>query len=61
MKKRNIKNLSLSKTSISKLNSGSVMGGAADSSKSFRLADCPAPETQRQTCQYSCNGTCYCG
>ncbi len=61
MKKRNFKNLSLSKRLVSNLNSEKVLGGAADSSKSFRLADCPVAESAKQTCQYSCiKRTCYC-
>lgn len=60
MKKIKLKSLSLSKTSISKLNSENILGGALDSSKSFRLEDCPVHVTEGQTCQYSCNGSCYC-
>lgn len=60
MKKSKLKNLALSKKTVSSLTT-KVLGGAAASSKSFRLADCPAPVTQRQTCQYSCEKkSCYC-
>jgi len=59
MKKRNLKNLSLGKSSVSDLNTKGVLGGAGGSSKSFRLADCPAEPSARQTCQYSCTGGCY--
>ena len=57
MKKRNLKNLSLSKSLVSDLNSETLAGGAANS---FRLADCPGHPSAIQTCQYSCLKSCYC-
>ena len=57
MKKKKLGNLSLKKETISNLEKGQVLGGAA---KSFRLADCPGHPSAVQTCQYSCLKSCYC-
>jgi len=61
MKKRNLNTkLSVSRTTISKLQSDKVLGGARAASGFLSCAAEPVA-SQKNSCQYSCNKrTCYC-